>query len=161
MTALYNDDEILKAIALRNLDNTPVDRQILIDALTDQSPLIRNSSLERVIEIEDPTNRSFESDVNTVLMNEEDNTVIETALSYYSLTEDEATYDAVQYVLNRSDLSGQVLAYAGEILHDDYKMDKNSIYQLLSMSPSFKELDHSQLMFFNEKLTNALHDESE
>lgn len=150
-----NSSEKIRITAIRNLEDTPEARKILIDALHDESPHTRIASLERLIEIEDPSNRAFNAAVDAVLINEKNPHVIEAALSYYSMTGDEATYEVVQNILERSDLSGDILSYAGEILYDDYKMDKDSIKKIISESPSFNALDQTQLALFNEKISEA------
>lgn len=150
-----NGNEKIRITAIRNLEDTLEARQILIDALHDESSHIRIASLERLIEIEDHSNRAFKEEVDAVLINEKNPHVIETALSYYSMTGNEATYDVIQNILERSDLSGDILSYAGEILYDDYKMDKDNIQKIISRSPSFNALDQTQLALFNEKISEA------
>ncbi len=150
--ALYDTDEAVRAFAIRNLEDTPAARQILAMSLTDPAPHIRNAALERIIELEDQNNRVFSADVNALLENETDNAVIETALSYYSLTESEATYSVVMNVIERPSLSADVLAYAGEILYKHYKMDQDKIDQLIETSPSYASLDQPQVIRLEEDL---------
>ena len=52
-----------------------------------------------------------------------------------------------------------MLSYAGEILYDHYKIDKDEVYQILSGSPSYNALDQPQMVRLQEDLAEALHEE--
>ncbi len=158
---LYHSNENIRAAAISQLEKDIHTNATLFEALNDPSPVVRVASIQKMIQFEDRENRVFSEALEKLLQEEKDNSVIEEALSYFSLTFHENGSAVIEKVLDRNSLTRNVLAYAAEILHEDYGLDPYTCYETLIKSPSFAAMDHTDQVMLQEDLGSIFVSKSE
>lgn len=153
-SALDHPSPTIMAAALGELKDIAIAHPLLIRAMSNQSEIVRDAALKKSIDLEETDNRVFHNEVTRLLDSETDSNVLETALSYFSLTIADDTYEKAQKVLAKSTLSASTIAYVGEVLFEDCHLEKQTVINMLATSPSYQVLDKSGVV----RLLSSLRD---
>lgn len=140
---------------LPDLGDSSNDTDMISHNLQNASPEVRKASIEKAIEVEDTENKYFEDSIVQLIITESNSEVLESALSYLSLTNSQSIEFSVQQILDKNDLSVELMSYVGEVLYEDMRYDSTRVLDMLRNSPNYSHFENVDLVRLHDFLNDV------